>query len=72
MILKVKVKPNSREISFERVGEGEYIACLKEAPEKGKANLALVKLIAREFNVPVNKVKLKTFSGRKKVVEILE
>lgn len=70
MIIKVKVKPNSREEKFEKIGQGEYLACLKEAPEKGKANLALIKLIARFFNAPVMKVRLRTFSGRKKIVEI--
>lgn len=70
MIIRVKVKPNSREGKLEKIGDGEYLACLKEAPEKGKANLALIKLIARFFDVPATKVRLKTFSGRKKIVEI--
>lgn len=72
MIVKVKVKPNSREEKFEKVGEGEYLACLKEAPEKGKANTALIKIIARAFGVSFDRVKLKTFSGRKKIVEVIE
>ena len=72
MIIKVKVKPNSGEERFEKVSEGEYLAFLREAPEKGKANVALIKTIARFFDVPFTKIKLKTFSGRKKIVEILE
>lgn len=72
MIIKVKVKPNSKEERFERFGECEYLAFLKEAPEKGKANKELIKMIARFFGVPADKVRLKTFSGRKKIVEILE
>lgn len=70
MILKVKVKPNANENKFDKIKDNEYIAYLKEKAEKGRANLALIKLIAKEFNVSFKNVKIKTPISRNKIIEI--
>ena len=43
MIIKIKVKPGSREQKIEKTSDSEYEINLKETAEKGKANLELLK-----------------------------
>lgn len=70
MIIHVKVKPNSSTNSLKKIYDSEYLAEIKESPEKGKANAKLINLLAKEFKVPVKNVKIKNPTSRKKVVEI--
>ncbi len=66
MRLEIKVHPNA---SVERLGDGE--AWVKAPPDKGKANAALVELLARHFSIPKSKVRiLRGHSSRKKLVEL--
>ncbi len=70
MILKIKVKLHSPKNYLEKISNNEYIAHLKEPPEKGKANLELIKLLSKELSIPQNKIKIKTPTSRNKIVEI--
>ena len=70
MKIYVKVKPCSLRNFLEKIGESDFRAEVKAPAEKGKANDALRKLIAKEFGVSAKDVEIKTSSGRKKVVEI--
>jgi uncharacterized protein YggU (UPF0235/DUF167 family) len=70
MKIKVKVHPgSSRE---EIVCDGwECEVWLREKAVGGKANLALVKILAKEFSLKKRDVEIKTLRGRKKIVEII-
>lgn len=70
MIINVKVKPGSREEKIEKISDGEYVVWLTERAEKGKANTALVKILANEFGVSSKDVVIKNPTSRKKIVEI--
>lgn len=70
MIINVKAKLYSREAKLMRVDDGEYLAHLTKIPDKGKANDELVGLIAKEFKVGRNKIKIKNPASRKKIVEV--
>ena len=70
--IKVKVFPRSSREQLIRES-GRVKAYVKAAPDKGKANRALVELIAREYNVKKSSVIILTGqTGRNKVVEVLE
>jgi len=72
MKIQVKVKPNSRteEVSQE---SGSYIVRVKAPPREGKANLAVIKLLAEHFGVPKSQIRiLSGFGGRNKVIEVEE
>jgi len=72
MKLKVKVFPKSSREELIETG-GVIKAYVKAAPEKGKANKALIGLIAKEYGVKKSKVKIligKT--SREKIVEVLK
>jgi len=58
MILNVKVIPNASQnevVGFE--GDVLKIKCTA-SPEKGKANTAVVAILAQHYKVPKNKVKI--------------
>lgn len=70
MEIQVKVKPNSRteELVQERDG---FIVMVKEPPKKGKANRAVVKLLAQHFRVTQSQVKIVSgLRSRSKLIKI--
>ena len=71
MKIQVKVFPkSSREQIVNK--DGIIKAYIKAAPEKGKANKALIGLIAKEYDVSKKDVKIMTgLTGRNKVVEVI-
>lgn len=69
MIIHVKVKLHSK-VSFLEKVDGKYIAHLCSLPVEGKANLELIKLVAKKFGVSSRDVRVKTPTAREKIVEI--
>lgn len=72
MIYEITVKPNSRKGPL-IVEEGNNLTVfLREKPVDGEANAALIKLLAKHFQVSKSQVSIKTGSrGHKKLIEIL-
>ena len=52
MIIKVKVTPGSREDRVIVEEDGSFKVKLTAPPEDGKANSALVEILAKHFNLP--------------------
>jgi uncharacterized protein len=70
-ILRVKVKPNARASGLELQSDGTWLARVKAPPVDGKANEALIVLIADHFSVRKAQVSIKSgASGRMKLVQI--
>jgi uncharacterized protein (TIGR00251 family) len=59
-ILKVKVKPNSKQQSIEAEPDGSFKICLKSPPVDGKANQELIKLLAKKFNLKKSEITIKS------------
>lgn len=71
MKIKVKVTPNSKIEEVSRDGD-RFIVRVKEPPKGGKANKAVIKLLAEYFKVPQSSVRFVSGLGSKnKVIEIL-
>ena len=71
MILRVKVKPNSRTSSLIQQADGSWQAHLQAQPIDGKANDELVGLIAVHFRCRRAAVVIKSgASGRAKIVRV--
>jgi uncharacterized protein (TIGR00251 family) len=71
MKITVKAKPAAREDKIEEQEGGLFVVSVKEPPVKGRANLAIVKLLASYFSTSTDNVQI--ISGqtsRNKVVEI--
>jgi uncharacterized protein (TIGR00251 family) len=71
MKIWVSVKPRAKRTALKKVSEGEYAASVQAPAREGKANQALIKLLASYFSVPKSSVRLiRGESGRRKLVEI--
>jgi len=72
MKISVKVKPNSRQESVEKISEKEYLLRVRASAQEGKANQAVVKLLSEFFDIPKSTVIiLKGASSKNKIIELL-
>jgi uncharacterized protein (TIGR00251 family) len=72
MKIQVKVKPSSKTEELSQEGNS-FIVKVKEPPREGKANQAVIKLLARHFGVPQSQVRILSGSRSKdKVVDVEE
>lgn len=72
MIYEVVVKPNSKKGPLVLVDAHRLVVYLREKPIDGEANIALIKVLARHFDVSKSQIVIKSGArGRKKLVEIL-
>ena len=68
---RVKVKPNSKQQSIKEETDGSFTIHLKSSPVDGKANEELIKILAKKFDVPDSKIRIKSdLSFRQKLIEI--
>ena len=67
MRIIVDVKAESREESVEEIGEGHYLVRVKEPRKKGKANVAVLKLMKKHLGKQVALV-----SGATSTTKIIE
>ncbi len=56
MRITVEVKAGAREDSVEKTPEGHYLVSVKEQPKKGKANIAVTKLLKKHLGKQVRLV----------------
>jgi uncharacterized protein (TIGR00251 family) len=70
--IRVRVTPNSR--TDEVVSEGDrFLVRVKEPAKEGKANRAVIKLLAEHFGVSRSQIVISSgFGSRSKVIEVLE
>ncbi|MBE0430872.1 MAG: DUF167 domain-containing protein [Dehalococcoidia bacterium] len=72
MKVRIRVRPNSRTEEVTREGDG-FMVNVKEPPHEGRANRAVIKLLAGHFGVPQSRVTiLSGLRSRDKVVEITD
>lgn len=70
-ILRVKVKPNSKQQSIEEEADGSFKISLKSPPVDGKANQELINLLAKKFNVKKSEITIKSgLSSKNKLIEL--
>jgi hypothetical protein len=71
MKISVRVKPNAKQEKIEKVGEKDFIVSVKEKPFKGKANQAVIRVLAEYFDVSKSDViLLKGQTAKEKVFEV--
>ncbi|MGB9675107.1 MAG: DUF167 domain-containing protein [Candidatus Nanoarchaeia archaeon] len=70
MLLKIKVKQNS---SCNKFIESENLVYVKAAAEKNKANIELIKTLAKYYKVSSSQVRIiKGLCSREKIIEIIK
>jgi uncharacterized protein YggU (UPF0235/DUF167 family) len=68
--VRVVVKPGSKVDAVEEAEDG-LVVCTKARAVDGKANEAVIKLLAKHFDVPKTTIRIKTgIVSRTKIVEI--
>jgi len=71
MKISVNVKPNAKQVKIERVNESHFLIRVKEKPQEGKANRAVIKALAEYFGIPqADVVLVKGQSSKEKIFEI--
>jgi uncharacterized protein (TIGR00251 family) len=71
MDLRIKVHPRSKKQEIIELGENTYQIHVRASPSEGKANKEVCRLIAKTFNVPLSRVKIKCgHKSRKKLIAI--
>jgi len=69
--LRLKVKPGSREEALSEQEDGSWLARVKAQPVDGKANEAVVALVAKHFGLRKAQVHImRGASGRTKLVQL--
>ena len=72
MKIQVKVKANSKTEKVSQEG-ANFIVKVKEPPKEGRANQAVIKLLAEHFELPQSRVRiLNGFKSKNKIVEIVD
>ncbi len=62
-ILKVKVKPGSRREHLVELPDGSWVAHIKAPPFDGKANAAMIILVAAHFGLRRAQVNIRSGAG---------
>ncbi|MBI2500420.1 MAG: DUF167 domain-containing protein [Deltaproteobacteria bacterium] len=71
MKISLIVKPNSRKESVEELPDGVLQVRVNAPPIEGRANEAVIEVLAKHFSVPKSAVTiLKGAKGKRKMVEI--
>ena len=71
MKIIIKAKPSSREDKLERIDDHNYQVSVKAPAVDGKANAAIIKLLAEHFDISQSLVEIISgYMARTKVVEI--
>jgi uncharacterized protein (TIGR00251 family) len=69
--IRLKVKPGSRVEELTELEDGTWLARVKAPPVDGKANAAVIELVARHFGLRKSQVSIKSgASARMKLVTL--
>ena len=72
MKIFVKVKPRTKNESLIKINENNFLVSVKAIPEKGKANEAVINLLAQYFKISKNNIKIISgLSSKNKIIEIV-
>lgn len=71
MRIFVKTKPGARKEEIEKLDDTHYVVSVTEQPIEGRANAAILKLLADHFRVALSDVGIVSgYMSRQKVIEI--
>jgi uncharacterized protein (TIGR00251 family) len=70
MKIFVKTKPKSKKEYIKKIDQNHFIVAVKEIPEKGKANEAIVSAVADYFKKSTSSIKI--ISGKKSKLKTIE
>jgi uncharacterized protein (TIGR00251 family) len=67
----ITVKPQARREEVKKLANGEYSVSVRAPAREGKANEAVVELLAEHFSVPKSSIRIvRGDTARKKLIEV--
>ena len=70
--INVKVKPNSKTEEVIPEDSNSFIVRVKAPPVEGKANRAVIKVLAKHFDIPESRLAIiKGLTSKTKVIQII-
>ncbi|MCW9054644.1 MAG: DUF167 domain-containing protein [Candidatus Pacebacteria bacterium] len=60
MYVRVRAHPDAKKELILKESDSEYTISVKEKAERNQANKRIIEIIAEEFNIPTNRVKMIT------------
>ena len=70
--ITITVKPNSKKPGVEKISDDQYIIRVSQPPIDGKANQAVIEILADYFDLSKSKIKMvKGEKSKTKVVELI-
>lgn len=67
----VESKPKAKNEKIEKIDESHFTVFVKEPPEKGRANKAILRVLADYFNVSVSRLEIISgASSKNKIIKI--
>lgn len=71
MKISVKVKPSAKQERLEKRGDKDFYIWVREKPQEGRANQAVIKVLAEYFGVSKSEVTLlKGQTSKEKIFEV--
>jgi uncharacterized protein YggU (UPF0235/DUF167 family) len=72
MIFEIRVKAGAKANSIKQIAPRLYAVSVKETPRDGKANVAIIKIMARELGVAAGRLRMKVGGkSRHKLIEFI-
>ncbi|NMC51924.1 DUF167 domain-containing protein [Candidatus Kuenenbacteria bacterium] len=72
MLINVKVTPKSKLNQATQIDDAHFVVHTTAAPDKGKANEAVIKLLSTRLKIPKSRLAIiKGETSRQKIIEIL-
>ena len=73
MKITVHIKPNSKTEKIEKIDGTHFKVSVKAPAKEGKANIALIRFLARHFKIPQSSISiLSGLTAKIKIVEIAD
>ena len=70
MKISVLVKTKSKTVQVEKIDD-KYIVCVKQLPDKGEANKAVIKALAKYLRVTQDQIEIKKgHKSKNKIIEV--
>jgi uncharacterized protein (TIGR00251 family) len=71
MLINVKVKPNARQNTVQKIDESNFVVFTTTTPEDGKANKSVIELLSDFFRIAKSKIIIiRGQTSKNKVIEI--
>lgn len=71
MKITVRVKPNSKVESVEKISDREFLVKVTASPHEGKANAAVIKALSNNLGIPKSRLSIAHGQkGKTKIIDI--